>query len=271
MCRKTTPGTGTVTDMKRIEMKFAVTIQITTLALALSFAARADEPWKSKSYKEWNDKEVARIFTDSPWTRKVLIPAPWREGSGGGALSRSGRGRGSGTAAGSDEGQAEGSPGGDPVGQTSPQMATALYYIRWTSARTFRQAWVREPLTQGKVKEAEVEKFLAQQPEEYEIVVVGTDMVPFMNMKEAVLKQTAYLRPRKSKEKIYPSRVELRRAGEGRRGLSVVFHFPKKTQTGEPVVSAEEKAIEFTCRGDDAILSSNFDLQKMVNHEGLDL
>lgn len=57
-------------------------IAVLLACLVLAVAAWAGDPWKEKTYKEWNEKEVNRILSDSPWARVVTVPAFWRGGSG---------------------------------------------------------------------------------------------------------------------------------------------------------------------------------------------
>src|SRR5215472_16643361 len=64
------------------------------LFAALTFAALAwasDPPWKGKPYDQWTDKDLEKIFTDSPWSRIGTVTRTWAplkskdapEGSGG--------------------------------------------------------------------------------------------------------------------------------------------------------------------------------------------
>ena len=66
--------------------KYALWIGIACLAYAV--AAWAGDPWKDKTYKEWNEIEANKILTDSPWARPVVVVASWR--IGGKALSDAG-------------------------------------------------------------------------------------------------------------------------------------------------------------------------------------
>src|SRR5260370_10675110 len=46
----------------------------------LLFAAlvwASDQPWKGKPYQQWDDKDVERVFTDSPWARTTTITRTW--------------------------------------------------------------------------------------------------------------------------------------------------------------------------------------------------
>src|SRR5215467_6360831 len=50
------------------------------LLAALTFAALAwasDPPWKGKAYDQWTDKDLEKIFTDSPWSRVGTVTRTW--------------------------------------------------------------------------------------------------------------------------------------------------------------------------------------------------
>src|ERR1700732_2921319 len=46
------------------------------LAAALVFAG--GDPWKSKPYQQWDDKDVKRILEDSPWAKVVQVDVTWK-------------------------------------------------------------------------------------------------------------------------------------------------------------------------------------------------
>jgi hypothetical protein len=44
-----------------------------TILVAASLIWAANDPWKSKPYQQWDDKDLRRIFNDSPWAKIVQI------------------------------------------------------------------------------------------------------------------------------------------------------------------------------------------------------
>src|SRR5580704_12731476 len=54
----------------------------------------AADVWVAKPYTDWNDKDLAKIMTDSPWARKVSVTLT-PGGGGGGPAAGGGGGRGS--------------------------------------------------------------------------------------------------------------------------------------------------------------------------------
>src|SRR5579862_3311611 len=52
----------------------------TLLFVVLLFAALAwasDPPWKSKPYDQWDEKDIQRVFSDSPWSRLTPVARTW--------------------------------------------------------------------------------------------------------------------------------------------------------------------------------------------------
>jgi len=243
----------------------------------------AGDPWKDKSYKQWDEKDIRKVLADSPWAKELRVTATWR------GAREQGLGpevRPSGTAGG---GYGESSPGGMPMGagpasgrpveaEQGGGPPQAVFIVRWLSSRTIRQAMARAAMLRG-AQEADAEKFLSQELPDYVLAVVGSDMSPFAGIQENGLLEKSYIFIRKTKAKLAPTRVEIQRPqaspgqppAAGSPGVSVVlFHFAKKTAAGEPVLPADEKGVEFVCEAGSAHLKTNFELQKMVGSQGPD-
>ena len=240
----------------------------------------AGDPWKDKSFKQWDEKDVRRVLMDSPWAKEVRVNAPWR-GSGGPGMAPSG------PAAAGGGGYGESATGGMPMGGApssgraseadqeagSPQ---AVFVVRWVSSRAVREAMARGAVLRG-TPEAEAEQIIAQDVPEYVLVVLGRDMTPFAKADENALKEKSYLLMKKTKAKFAPTRVKIQYPrsspdqAAGASGISaVVFYFAKKTPTGEPALAADEKSAEFVCDVGGAQIKTNFELQKMAGPQGPD-
>jgi hypothetical protein len=232
----------------------------------------AGDPWKEKSYKEWNEKEAFRVCNDSPWAKVVSVNAPWKAKE----RNTGARGpypeQGSGNRGGYGE---KGGPGERPTGPgpegSQAQGSAAAFQIRWTSAKTMRQALGRLLVLRAGRQESEVEQLFAQQAPDYELAFSGPDMTPFQQSDEMHLKQKAYLRPKKSKQKLSPSRVEIQRAEDGKTVRQVIFYFAKKTDAGEPVITPDEKGVEFALQVGLLELKVSYEPHKMAAKEGQDL
>lgn len=229
------------------------------LILSGSYAWASNEPWKSKPYQQWDDKDLQRIFTDSPWARMIVITRSWLPLSAKdfpekplGAAPRN---------LPSQVGQSDGATIGSDV----------TFNVYWASSRVMRQASARQAVLHGGKSETDAEKFLNQPADEFEIVIQGVDMAPFVRKDEKFFQANAYLQPRKSKQKFSPSHVHYERDEAGQLVTAAVFFFPKKISSGEPIIANDEKNVEFTCKLESATWRVNFEPQKMVGQNGPDL
>jgi hypothetical protein len=234
--------------------------------LVLAATAWAGDPWKDKTYKEWDEKDVNKILADSPWSRPVTVPAFWL--SGGSSMATAGGRSGGGEAA-----AGEGAAGQGATGATgtsgSGGVPEAHFTVRWGSARTTREALARLAMLRG-MSETEAEKLMSLPATEHQLVVYGSDMAPFAKSDEKSLMEKTFLKLKKNKQKISPSRVEIKRAPDGKKTSGIVFYFPMKSEAGEPVIAPDEKGVEFECRTNEVTIRQNFEPQKMISKTGPD-
>jgi hypothetical protein len=121
------------------------TLRTAAICLAACTTLSAADFWTAKDYREWSDKEVARMLNDSPWSQHTTLAVVDMSLAGrvggltGGVL---------GTGGGTGRTRGGGGVGGDGAGNLgggsflpSPQQATIA--IRWVSARPVKQALVR--------------------------------------------------------------------------------------------------------------------------------
>ena len=225
----------------------------------------AGDPWRNKPYNQWDEKDVRKVMTESPWVRTVSVERIWSEG---GALEAPTLGA-SGSAASSEPRDI--TRGAKPLTEGRPE---AIFALHWASSRTIRRAQARNAVLQHRVLEADAEKFLAQEPTEYRVVVLGSDMTPFSRAAEKDLremKEKSYLAPKKSKARLAPEHIEIERTGDGTKVLAVHFYFAKRTAAGEPTLTPEEKGAEFSCLIGKTTLKDSFEFQKMTDNQGVDL
>jgi sulfur transfer protein SufE len=83
--------------------------------------------------------------------------------------------------------------------------------------------------------------------------------------------KAAWLQLKKSKDKIFPTKVGFLKAADGTTVNGVVFYFLKKGAGGEPTIAPDEKEIDFYLKIGDAKLLTAFDPRKMVDSQGEDL
>jgi len=251
--------------------------------LSLTLAAWAGDPWKSKSYEQWDEKDLHRIMFDSPWSQVVTVEAAWRgagqpqepvetnqapQGPSGGYSGMGGGmgGRGTGGGMSGDQGQPR-----ENAGMQAMQGPQARFLIRWVSARVIREANVRDAVLSGKMQQADAQKALAESVTEYQVLVAGPDMGPFNGADEKTLAANAFLKAKKSKEKVAAGRVEIQRDSSGKKVVTVLFAFPKKAANGEATIGTGEKGVEFECHAGKLSLKAAFEPQKMADTRGTDL
>jgi hypothetical protein len=221
---------------------------------ALAWAS--SDPWKAKPYQQWDATDIKRIFADSPWCKTVQIDAAWKEAGSKYEMSDDG-----GMAL--KTGQGSAGAGDAPAGK-------AVFVVRWVSARTIREAGVRNSVLENQMKPEDAEKELAKVPDVYQIFVGGRDLTPFASADDKTLQASAFLTAKKTKQKIAPVKAQILHGQDGKI-TGVVFVFPKKTDSGEPTIGTDEKSVEFTCAISKARILTTFEIPKMEDSQGRDL
>jgi hypothetical protein len=246
----------------------------TTLAilatLVLGVVVWAGDAWK-KPLADWTDKDVTAILQASPWTKaNVQAQGSWRpdgmtqaSGSVGVAGSGSDMSKSAASAVPGTAGAAEKNAAAD--------AARASYSVFWWSSRTIRAASMRRQVLKGAMTEADAEKAVKASPDEYMLLVQATNMYIFQQRGEKAFESVAYLQTKKAKEKISPSQVKFLKGPDGQSVTGAVFYFPKKSASGEPTISPDEKEIDFYLQVGDAKLLTYFEPKKMVDSQGEDL
>ena len=225
------------------------------LLLCCSDARSGDTPWKDKPYRKWDEKDVARVFTDSPWQRSATITRSW-------------------TPSRRDlpqkpiEGSVQSLP--QDVQHTSDSSSGEQLTFRfyWISSRVMRAASARKAALQGGSIAPDTDKYVNMPQDEYQILVQSSDMTPFLRHDEEFFQQNAWLQIKKSKLKLVPTRVLYQRAGTG--VDAAVFFFARKSPSGAPAISPDEKSVEFSLKLEGSTLRVTFDPQKMVDQSGPD-
>jgi hypothetical protein len=235
----------------------------------------AGDPWKEKSYKNWDEKDIRRILNDSPWAKTIEAEREEKkrslEAPAGAPTVSSAREEDE------DEDeeneQEEGHRGRKEEEKKEREKGSAAgkFIVRWISSRTLREASVRGQVLRKQISETDMDKQLPPAPDDYELAVVGTDMSSFQNADEPTLRHGTYLRANKSKEKITTSQVEIVRGSDGKRINAIIFHFPKTNRGGQAVVPPEEKEVKFVTHAGSIEIKAIFDPQKMTDKQGVDL
>jgi hypothetical protein len=255
-------------------------VLLTLSAVFVGVKMWAGDPWKEKQYKNWDAQDVQKILTASPWSkpveiertkeRKLDLEAPEGAPKIKGAHENEDEKEG-GAGKKEDDEDEESGPGRGKIDEAQRRRGNIKFLVRWISSRTLREASVRGQVLQGKIAEAQMDKYLPAPSDDYELALVGTDMNAFQNAQESALKSRSFLIAKRSKEKINASQVEIVTGGYGKRINAIIFHLPKTNATGQAAVSPEEKEIKFVTRAGSSEVKAVFDPQKMADMQGMDL
>ena len=245
-------------------------LAVTALLAAAAINWAGGDPWKTKSVDQWTEKDIAEILQTSPWAKVQLKPQGAGRPDGmsqmSGSLSTPG---GSADQTKVSSGAVPGQPGATEK-EDAAAANQASYSVFWWSSRTIRAASFRRAVLKGTMTQADADKTLANVPDEYMILVQGTNMQIFQHRGEEAFQKTAYIEPKKTKQKLYPTKVAFTKGSDGNVN-GVVFYFSKKGAGDEPSITPDEKEIDFYLQMADAKLLTYFDPRKMVDSKGEDL
>jgi hypothetical protein len=258
--------------------------KLSLLLLSASLSVWAADFWQTKSFTAWDQKEVQKILTDSPWAKKVSVDMPTGGGAGGnaggGGGSRSGRGGGPaggnsdpGIAGGGVPGIAEtagaggrggfsGGGGGDAPAAVATPALPLLVTCR--SALPVRQALAKVKYG-GEAATSPDAKKLVEDPQQYYIISVaglpGYLQPRDDEAKQALIKQSSL--SAKGKDTLAPVDIQF---GPDGRNLDAYFIFPRMVQFG-----AEDKEIEFAAKAGGLTIKQKFNLKNMVINGKLEM
>ena len=228
----------------------------------IASAWAASEPWRDKDYKTWTQDDVQKILWESPWVKMVEVSAPWLKGRTQYltpmAVDCDGR---------PDMSRNDRTPTSWALGNND---SIVIYQVTWQSARTVRAAKLRQALLCGRGNAERGDEMLEDQPDDYIITVHSPDMTPFKGMDEDALTKATTLWPKKGK-KINPESVSIQRYNGGGMPYMLTFKFPRKTDSGEPLIGKDEKEVEFASQVGKFTMKTRFQMQKMMVKDGPDL
>lgn len=250
--------------------KTALTVTVILAVVAVAWAG--GDPWKTKPVDQWTDKDIQEILQTSPWAKANIQPqGAWHPD---GTTQITGGSTGMGGSS-SDTSHVAAGANPEQTGASEKLDSTAAgqasYSIFWWSSRTIRAASMRRAVLKGSMSEADAEKTLGNTPDDYMVLVQGTNMQIFQHRGEDAFEKAAYLQLKKTKQKVYPTKVAFLKGGDGTSVTGAVFYFPKKETNGEPTIAPDEKEIDFYLQMGDAKLLTYFDPRKMVDSKGEDL
>jgi hypothetical protein len=240
------------------------------LLIAATLAWAGGDPWKTKPFSQWTEKDVADILQNSPWARpNIQAQGAWHPD---GMTQASGSTAMPGGAGDTSKASSSANPetAGGLEKNAAAQAETQSYTVFWWSSRTIRAASFRRAVLKGSMTEADAEKNLAGIPDDYMVLVQSQNMQYFQVKGEDNFMKDAWLQMKKSKEKVMPTKVGFLKGGDGN-VTGVVFYFPKKSASGEPTIANDEKEIDFYFKIGGSKVLTAFDPRKMTDSQGEDL
>jgi hypothetical protein len=235
----------------------------------IAAATYASDAWKDKDFQNWDQKDIQKILTDSPWAKKVQAGGAGPGGMrGGGNPNMQPVGGPTGGGMADSPGHSENSGGSGQQAQGRGQGQPMELTVSWNSSRTIREAIARRQELAGTSPDV-ARKELSEPPNNYEVEVSGANLMAFGRVREDDLKQNSYLMSRTTKQKVAPANVVIKRGQDGR-PAAIIFLFAKVTDSGEPTIAKNEKAVEFFTQAGNTPIKVDFDLAKMMDKQGSD-
>ncbi len=238
--------------------------------LALTVCAWAADFWQSKPYTDWNEKEVQKLETSSPWAKVVSIAMG--EGGGSGDTGKGKRGKGGGGGGGGDM---DASGGGGSMGggnahgvqeiPTAGGGGTAITLtVSWRTALPIREALAKEKFGKEAGTSPEAKKLIEEAQPYYAVLVSGLPGGSIRGgdkMKAMLIKNSSL--SVKGKDPIAPSDIQ---AGGNEKKALVLFLFPKTTP-----IDLDDKDVEFSTKLGPMMVKQKFHLKDMVFNGKLEL
>jgi len=251
-------------------MKKALLGVLAILAM-VAIAWAGGDPWKSKPYSQWDEKDVMAVLQTSPWSKVgVTAQGAWRpEGAAAADTANLGV---AGSA--SDRSAVTSGASTSQMGGTEKRVAAIAaqqpYNIFWWSSRTIREASARRAVLKGTITQADADKMVSAPIDSYQILVSAQNMYIFEQRGEEAFKSAAFLQLHRAKEKLSPTKVEFQKSADGK-VVGAVFNFAKTNPKGEPAISPDEKQIDFELEIGGTWLRTYFTPKQMADNKGEDL
>jgi hypothetical protein len=235
--------------------------KLSVLLFLCALCVWAADFWTTKPFTDWNEKEVAKMLSESPWTAKVTITggvggsggiAESAGGRGGGGGGRGGRGGGpQGDSTTADPGIGGGDFGGGPSGVTVTLV--------WITATPVKQAMVKRQFGAEAVTSPEAKARLDRVDPFYVLTLSGMPgftLAAAQGEKKAALLDLTILTV-SGKPPLKATDVQVA-GGRGPTG-NVSFLFPRTT-----TFTVEDKEVEFSTKFDKTVVKKKFKLKDMV-------
>jgi len=238
--------------------------KLSTLLFLCALCMWAADFWTTKPFTDWNEKEVQKVLSDSPWVGKVTMSGgapPAVPGGGGGGGGRGGGGGGGGRGGGpqgGDSGGADAGGGGGGFGGGGGGGGESTVTLLWQTALPVKQALVKRRYAAEAGTSPEAKALLDREEKFYVLTLSGVpgNLLAAVrpDQKAALLDLTTITVAGKPPLKAVDVQVSM-----GRGTATVSFLFPKTT-----TFTAEEKEMEFASKFDKTAVKHKFKLKDMV-------
>ena len=212
------------------------------LWIVVGAALAAADFWDEKDFTTWSDKEVEKMLSDSPWSRKVTI-AIRGQGDRGSSDLFGGAGGGGGRSGGRDS---------FDVGARSSRMRLT---VTWRSALPVKQATVRRKAGLDVPIPSADQQFLARHEPQYVVSVSGFPK-QFARLAQDPAVRTETVLERKNMDPISPDDIRIFRDGDS---VMVMYFFPRTN-----AIALGDKDVEFVTTLAQTEVKKKFKLEDMV-------
>ena len=235
--------------------------KLSALLFLCALCMWAADFWTTKPFTEWNEKEVQKMISDSPWTARVSISsgpgAPPSIGGGGGGGGRGGRGGGpQGDSTTADPGIGGG--GGGDFGGGGGGGGSISITLLWQTAMPVRQALAKRRYGAEVGTSPEAKASLDRVDQVYVLTLsglLGSMIGAAQGDKKAGLLDVTMLTVA-GKPPLKPVDVQI---SGGRGAAAMFFLFPKTT-----TYTVEDKEMQFSTKFDKTAVKAKFKLKDMV-------
>ena len=218
--------------------------------LLVSSVAPAQDSWLKREYTQWTDKEVQKLFTDSPWATEMKKSVSMAD------LMQSRR------AADSRQGPAVTGPTAVAGSQGTGRILITLG-ISWQSALPLRRAVVRSRVGLGvEAIPPDLQRLLQKEPDDYVVLVTGMPIRQARAIETLSASGKSSMRVGK-KPPVTAKSMELRPRTET---VDVLLTFPR-TQP----VTLDDKEVELLLKLGPLEAKKKFTLKQMVYNGKLEL
>ena len=228
-------------------------------ALASATPLWAGGFWEKKTYSDWNEKDLKKMFNNSPWAKQVSISMGGGMGGRGGGRGGGGVGGGGGGDLGGGGGGLGGGGGGRGGGECyggGAERPSMMLVVRWSSSLPIKQAMVKMQFGSEAETSKEAQDMLTRPESHYVLTVSGLPArMARMAQNPERIQQSAFL-VRKQKPDLGAEHVQVIPSEQ-----SVDLHlaFPRT----EPI-TLEDKNVELKLALGPIQVKKKFKLKDMV-------